>query len=231
MARAWGSQLGDKNAVRVGLAARALVIAALGVGVAACTSAPELRHSAGQSKQPVPGNQEAAARYEAMRQGVPLRSALSVAAHDAADVKALEEKLEQLKQQINLAQRVRASDDEARVLTPKRFEVSTKDTSLIGVVVRWAQLTEWRVYLNGALLDAPSFPFHTVAYADIPLALSAKGVGHDELALAIGALLQAHQQFKERIVLTLALRPGTQELLVTSELARPTSSVVSTLTP
>jgi hypothetical protein len=234
------------------------VAVALSGFIVACTSAPELRHPAGKSKQAVPGNQEAAARYEAQRLGVSLPQTPVVLSHDADDVKALSDQLEQLKQQIKQAKSFPAlvgtngnsslplrsqnkslnrelppvtqwpapsaapltheKDAPVWVSAARRFEVTAKDTTLLGVVVRWAQLNDWRVQLNGAALRAGAFPSHTTAYADIALLPIAKGLGADELDVALGALLEAHQHFKERLAFEVALKTTAQELVIQSKL-------------
>lgn len=243
------------------------VLALLLASVSACTSAPQLQPSTGQNRQVIPGNWDAAARFEAFRQGQPLAPAPVVLAHDADDVLALGEQLAQLKQQINTAKEApqleaakavqaplglkpsmhrrtkgqasqaiepaaakqaqalaetppqKINDTPVWIAAAKRFEVNAKDSSLLGAVVRWAEISAWRVQLNGVPVQPGAFPSHSVAYADIPLPPLVKGLGDDEIDLAIGALLQAHGHFKERLALKVAIKSGLQEIAIHSELA------------
>lgn len=116
----------------------------------------------------------------------------------------------------------------AVVPSAKRYQVTRRDVSLVGVLTRWTETAGWRLVLNGQEVMATSFPAHTTAYADVPLEASLLGLGDDEFDLALDALLRAHRHYQQRLRFGLTLKPALQEVWLTSEPVSPMSPVAST---
>lgn len=112
------------------------------------------------------------------------------------------------------------------------FQLEPGDTTLVGVLLRWARQAGWQMRLNGTWVDGQRFPQHPVPYADLALerptgtaptanAANAASSSTPGLEPAVAALLQAHSRFQNQISLSLSLLADKAELQVNSQAVAP----------
>lgn len=155
------------------------------VAVTGCSTPSVPQYPSGTAKQPVPGNQEAAHRYEAMRYAVNAATIASapMGAYDAPDVQALNKQLEHLKRQISQLHDMPVGDP--RAMAPllsssaaepvlggatvlpgassaagsvARWQLQLQDVTVYAAFSRWAKTAGWRVLWDAdkhLLIDTP----------------------------------------------------------------------------
>lgn len=126
----------------------------------------------------------------------------------------------------------------------KVFGLEPADTTLIGVLLRWAGQMGWLMRLNGVAVDGHRFPRHAVAYADValergthaqtavpkatvptetPTTLPTDQVvpGSDALASAVARLMQAHSHYQYELTVAVGFNLDKGELEVSSQALAP----------
>ena len=116
------------------------------------------------------------------------------------------------------------------------FQLEPGDTTLLGVLLRWARQSGWQMRLNGTWVDGQRFPQHPVPYADValerstgpatagtvaPVASAPGSTGGSGLEPAVAALLQAHSRYQHQLSLSLSLLADKAELQVNSQAVPP----------